>query len=50
MSRHNVVYIEACSFDSVLGGFVPGTKLSQYDFRAEFAISYSGKACVNLLS
>ena len=26
MSRHNVVYVEACSFDNPLGGFVPGTK------------------------
>ena len=29
MSRHNVVYVEACSFDNPLGGFVPGTKLNQ---------------------
>ena len=28
MSRHTVVYVEACSFDNPLGGFVPGTKLS----------------------
>ena len=26
VSRHNVVYVEACSFDNPLGGFVPGTK------------------------
>ena len=26
MSRHNVVYVEACSFDNPLGGFVPSTK------------------------
>ena len=26
MSRHNVVYVEVCSFDNPLGGFVPGTK------------------------
>ena len=28
VSRHNVVYVEACSFDNPLGGFVPGTKLT----------------------
>ena len=26
VSRHNVVYVEACSFDNPLGRFVPGTK------------------------
>ena len=38
LSRHNVVYVDACSFDNPLGGFVPGTKLNQLDFRAESAI------------
>ena len=38
MYRHNVVYVEACSFDNPLRSFVPGTKLNQLYFRAESAI------------
>ena len=36
MSRHNVVYVEACSFDNPLGGFVPGTKLRGVTLNYQF--------------